>query len=419
MRFVNDVDMSSKNDVKSNPSMYRWILVVIGFIINVCLGSIYSYSVFRKPLEAMWQLSSTESGLPYMVFLALFAFTMPLVGGFLDRFGPRITVMIGSLLVGAGWCLASLSSNIYLLTILYGVIGGAGVGVVYGAPIAIAARWFPERAGTAMGLTLLGFGLSPLITAPIMSALISSIGPLQTFLYLGAAFLIILLLLSIPLKFPSSNGGASIKTTSVVQSAAREVGQLDRHEMLRTKTFYALWTAYTLGCLSGLMAIGIAAPFGLEVAKISREVSSMALSVFAIFNGMGRPLFGWLTDRLKPRNTAAISFFLVAIFAGLLYMLGEGNPVIYFVCFSILWLNLGGWLAIAPAATKIFFGTKYYGKNYGVVFTSYGVGAILGMLSSGWLKDTTGTYLSVFPVVSILAIIGLIIAYAGLRPPKK
>ncbi len=395
------------------------MLVAIGFVINICLGSIYSYSVFRKPLEAMWRISSTESGLPYMVFLALFAFTMPLVGGFLDRFGPRITVIIGSLLVGAGWCLASLSSNIYILTILYGVIGGAGVGVVYGAPIAIAARWFPERAGTAMGLTLLGFGLSPLITAPIMSALISSIGPLQTFLYLGVTFLIILLLLSIPLKFPSPSVESSSKTASAAQTLTREADQLDRHEMLRTKTFYALWTAYTLGCLSGLMAIGIAAPFGLEVAKIGPEMSSIAVSVFAIFNGSGRPLFGWLTDRLKPRNTAAISFLMIAVFAALLYTFGEGNPVIYFVCFSVLWLNLGGWLAIAPAATKIFFGTKYYGKNYGVVFTSYGVGAILGMLSSGWLKDTTGTYLSVFPIVSILAVIGLIITYIGLRPPKK
>ena len=413
-----DVEMTTKSTVQSSSS-FRWMLVAIGFVINICLGSIYSYSVFRKPLEALWRISSTESGLPYMVFLAMFAFTMPVVGGFLDRFGPRITVIIGSILVGAGWCLASLSNNILLLTILYGVVGGAGVGVVYGAPIAVAARWFPERAGTAMGLTLLGFGLSPLITAPIMSSLISSVGPLQTFLYLGIAFLIILLVLSMPLKFPSSSSAPSAKQTTAAQAAARKEGQLDRSEMLRTKTFYALWIAYTLGCLSGLMAIGIAAPFGLEVAKISQQASSIAVSVFAIFNGFGRPLFGWLTDRLKPRNTAVLSFLTISVVAALLYAFGEGNAIIYFVCFSVLWLNLGGWLAIAPTATKIFFGTKYYGKNYGVVFTSYGVGAILGMLSSGWLKDTTGTYLTVFPVVSVLAIVGLITACIGLRPPRR
>ncbi|MEM3492608.1 MAG: MFS transporter, partial [Nitrososphaerota archaeon] len=286
------------------------------------------------------------------------------------------------------------------------------------APIAIAARWFPERAGTAMGLTLLGFGLSPLITAPIMSALISSIGPLQTFLYLGAAFLIILLLLSIPLKFPSSNGGASIKTTSVVQSAAREVGQLDRHEMLRTKTFYALWTAYTLGCLSGLMAIGIAAPFGLEVAKISREVSSMALSVFAIFNGMGRPLFGWLTDKLRPRAASMISFGMIASASSLLYFFSAGNLIVFYLGFAVLWLNLGGWLAIAPTSTKVFFGTKNYGKNYGIVITADGAGAILGPVISGWLRDSTGTYLSVLPLIASLALIGLLIVYVGFKQEK-
>jgi len=411
--------MTLKNSSQADPSAYRWMLVAIGFAINICLGSIYSYSVFRKPLEAMWGLSSTESGLPYMIFLALFAFTMPIAGGFLDKFGPRITVIIGSILVGAGWILASLSTNIYILTVLYGVIGGAGVGVVYGAPIAVAARWFPDRAGAAIGLTVLGFGLSPLITAPIMSTLISSVGPLQTFLYLGAAFLLILLALSVPLRFPTISSDSSGQRTAAAQPTAGTEGQLDRSEMLRTKTFYALWTAYTLGCLSGLMAIGIAAPFGLEVAKISPQLSSIAVSVFAIFNGLGRPLFGSLTDRLKPRNTAVLSFFMVALVSALLYFFGEGNAIIYFVCFAVLWLNLGGWLAIAPTATKIFFGTKYYGKNYGVVFTSYGVGAILGMLSSGWFKDVTGTYLTVFPVVSILAIAGLITAYIGLKPPRR
>jgi OFA family oxalate/formate antiporter-like MFS transporter len=189
--------------------------------------------------------------------------------------------------------------------------------------------------------------------------------------------------------------------------------------MLRTKTFYTLWTTYSLGCLAGLMAIGIAATFRLEVAKITPIACAIAVSAFAIFNGVGRPFYGWLTDRLEPRKTAVVSFLMIAIVPILLYGFGEGNELVYYIGFSILWLNLGGWLAIAPTSTKIFFGTKHYGKNYGVVFTAYGVGAILGGLSSGWLRDATGTYLTVFPVVSALAVVGLIISYLGLKPPIK
>jgi len=131
---------------QTSPAAFRWMLVALGFGINLCLGSIYSYSVFRNHLEALWCLTSTESGLPFMVFLASFVFTMPFAGGLLDKFGPRTTVLIGSIVVGMGWILAGLSADIYTLTILYGVVGGAGVGVVYGAPTAVTARWFEERA---------------------------------------------------------------------------------------------------------------------------------------------------------------------------------------------------------------------------------------------------------------------------------
>jgi OFA family oxalate/formate antiporter-like MFS transporter len=196
---------------QTSPAAFRWMLVALGFGINLCLGSIYSYSVFRNPLEALWCLTSTESGLPFMVFLASFAFTMPFAGGLLDKFGPRTTVLIGSIVVGMGWILAGLSADIYTLTILYGVVGGAGVGVVYGAPTAVTARWFEERAGTAMGLTLLGFGISPLITAPIMSTLIFTVGPLQTFIYFGIASLVILSVFSLPLKFPPDSSSPSTK----------------------------------------------------------------------------------------------------------------------------------------------------------------------------------------------------------------
>jgi len=391
---------------------YRWVIVIVGFIINLCLGAIYSYSVFRKPLERLWAITSTESGLPYMAFLTAFAFVMPLAGSFIERYGPRLTLILGSTLVTVGWVFASYSTNIYMLTILYGVIGGAGTGTIYSVPITTAAKWFPEKAGTAIGLTVLGFGLSPLITAPAISTLIELVGPLKTFLYLGIVILIILVVFSFQLRFPQRGFGQSSPSNSEGFEASRE---LDASAMLRTKTFYALWTAYAIGCFSGFMSIGISAPFGIEVVRISQAEASIAVSVFAIFNGLGRPLYGWLTDRLKPRIVAILSFCMIASASLILYLLSEGSLLVFYAGFALLWLNLGGWLALAPTSTKIFFGTKNYGKNYGIVVTADGVGALLGTLSSGWLRDVTGTYLSVFPLVATLAVIGALVVLIGFR----
>lgn len=396
----------------------RWLFVAVGLMINICLGTIYAFSVFRNPLEILFALSATQSGLPFLVFLAAFALAMPPGGTLLHKWGPRKTTMLGGCFVGAGWILASFAPNIEMLAILYGVIGGSGVGIAYGCTIAIAATWFPDRSGLAIGLTVGGVGLSAFITAPVIKALIRSVGVRDTFLYLGIAFMILIIVLALPLRFPPEGWRPSGWTPTVKQAAAAAV-EVKRGEMIRTSAFYALWITYTIGCLAGLMAIGIAAPFGTQVAKLSADMAALAVSVFAVFNFAGRPFYGWLTDKITPKYAALSTFLLIVTASGALYRGGEGNVLVYFVGFCLLWLTLGGWLAIAPTATKIFFGTKTYGENYGVVFTAYGAGAILGTLSSGLVKDMTGTYLSVFPVVIALALAGLVIAFSALHPMKN
>jgi len=319
-------------------------------------------------------------------------------------------------MVGIGWIAASFSPDINTLTLLYGVIGGAGVGIMYGAPIATSAKWFPDRGGLAIGLTVGGFGLSALITAPIIKQLIGTVGPLNTFLYLGIAFLIVLLILSIPYKFPPEGwkpSGFVAKTSSASPSVSVE---LDRNEMIKTGSFWALWFTYTIGCLAGLMAIGISAPAGKEVG-LTAEIAALAVSLYAIFNFVGRPIFGALTDKIKPKAAAVLSFLIIGTASLLIY--GVREKIVFVIGFCLLWLNLGGWLAIAPTATKIFYGTKFYGKNYGLVFTAYGAGAIAGVLLSGQIKDITGSYFSVFPIVAGLCLLGIVIALIGLKPVKR
>ena len=396
----------------------RWIFVLVGMLMNICLGAVYAFSVFKTPLQDLWGISATQSSLPFMIFLAVFAVAMALAGGIVGSWGPKRTSILGAVLVGAGWILSGFASNITSLTLFYGVIGGAGVGILYGCPIAVAAKWFPDKKGLAVGLTVMGFGLSALIMAPIMRALIANaaIGPMKTFTYLGFAFLAILVLLSFPLRTPKDGWKPAGWSPKAMNSETKV--DLDRGEMVRTKTFYALWATYTIGCLAGLMAIGISSPVGEEVAKLTPSMAAISVSLFAIFNGIGRPIFGWLTDKLSPRNTAALSFVLILVASAALYLWGEGNAALYFVAFSILWLNLGGWLAIAPTATATLFGTKHYGKNYGLIFTAYGVGALLGGFLSGMIRDATGGYLPVFIPVMILAAVGFLIALVGLKPLK-
>ncbi|MBX9894297.1 MAG: OFA family MFS transporter [Nitrosomonas sp.] len=398
----------------------RWVFVAIGLLINVCLGSIYAFSVFRKPLENLWNITSSQSGYPFMVFLAIFAVAMPLAGNLIGRWGPGNTATLGGLLAGTGWIAASFSGDIFTLTVLYGVIGGAGVGIVYGCPIAVVAKWFPRHSGLAIGLTVMGFGVSALLIAPLMKAMIlqPDIGILRTFLYLGIAFTVVTTLLARLLRFPPTEWTPALSNNPAVEASPPSAINLDRQAMLKTTSFYALWATYTIGCLAGLMAIGIASPVGTEVAQLDAPTAALAVSLFAVFNGLGRPLFGALTDRLGPKQTAMVSFAMIMSASLLLFFFGQDNAMLYLLAFCVLWMCLGGWLALAPTATGIFFGKQFYAQNYGSMFTAYGAGAILGTLLSGSIKDITGSYLHAFPVVAGLAALGFLIAAIGLNPVK-
>ncbi|HIH03307.1 MAG TPA: OFA family MFS transporter [Methanoregulaceae archaeon] len=396
------------------PERGRWIFVLLGLVMNLAIGSIYAWSVFRKPLEKFFAVGATESLLPFIVFLALFAFTMPLVGGLLDRYGPRLLSVAGGVIVGAGWLLGSQSTSMTMLAVTYGLVGGIGVGIVYNCPIAVAARWFPDRRGFAVGAAVLGFGLSPLLTAPLANALIVAFGPLATMAYVGAGALVVIVLSGLPLRFPP----AGWVPAGWVPTAAAACVDLTRAEMVRTKQFWGLWLCFFIGTLAGLMAIGIASPVGQEVFLLPAATAAALVAVFAIFNGVGRPLFGALVDRLGTRTTAIANLGLIALAALLLWTgSGAGGAAVYVVGFAALWLCLGGWLAIAPACTAAYCGTKYYGPNYGLVFTAYGVGAIVGNLLAGSLRDIVGSYTAVFLPVAALALVGVAVAVLFLGPP--
>jgi len=399
----------------------RWLLVIFGMFINLCLGTIYSWSVFVAPLTTYFTkdlglaVTANDVLMPFSVFLAFFAITMAFAGKYIEQYGPRNITIVGGILTGLGWLLASFATSVPMLYVLYGIIGGIGVGIAYGVPVAVAARWFPDRRGLAVGLTLLGFGFSAFFTANIAAYLIVAYGVMTTFRIFGIAFIILTVLLALPLKFPPAGWKPAGWVPPSPVAGQAVTCEFRRGEMMKTRSFYALWACYFIGCLAGLMAVGIAKPVGSDIG-IEAGLATILVGVFAIFNGFGRPVFGALTDKLTPRNTALISFILIALVSVLMWQVP--TVPVYILAFVVLWGCLGGWLAIAPTTTGCYFGTGDYPRCYGVLFLAYGAGAIAGPQLAGFIKTSTGSYIGVFPYVMVLAVIGFIIAFTMLRPPK-
>ena len=398
------------------PESGRWLYIVLGLVMNVCLGAVYAYSIFLGPVKNAFNSSASLSILPFMVFLAFFTILMFFGGRLMEKMGPRNVAIIGGLIVGLGWLLSSFATNIWFLILTYGVIAGSGVGLVYGCPIAVGAKWFPDKKGLAVGLIVAGFGGSALITGKIANALIPSVGLSTTFLYFGIAFGIILFILSLPLKFPAA--GWTPKGWKPAAGAAAAVN-FTPGEMVKTGTYWGLFLCFLIGAIAGLMAIGISKPVGNEIIKVSGETAATLVGVFACFNALGRPIFGLLTDKITPRYAAMLNLAIILIVSIIMIIAKEGDTNLYVISFVGFWMCLGGWLAIAPTATATFFGIQNYARNYGVVFFAYGLGAIVGGIISGQTKDVFGTYTFAFYPTAVLAAIGLCLAAILLKPPKK
>ena len=401
-----------------DPLRGRWFYLVFGILINICLGSVYSWSVFRRPIEEHFNTTAFASGLPYMFFLFFFALLMPFAGRFIVRLGAKPIIIVGGITVSIGWILSTFAPSMLYLTITYGVIAGAGVGIVYGAPIALITRWFPDKKGFAVGLVLTGFGLSPFITAPLARALIETRGVMPTFGILGAIFLVVLILLALPLKSAPADWAESFKDKN---GKAKDIPVYDisSRMMLRSKSFYVLWVCYISGTLCGLMAIGISSPVAEEVINITPAVAAVLISLFAIFNGLGRPFFGWFTDVKGYRTAAIFSFSMILLASIIMLNAGEGQVFLYALSFCIFWFNLGGWLAIAPTATASLFGLKNYAQNYGIMYTAYGIGALLGTIMSGQIRDIFGHYSNAFWATTVFAIIGLFVSALFLNKKER
>jgi OFA family oxalate/formate antiporter-like MFS transporter len=397
----------------------RWLIVVGAILIQLCLGGIYIWSVFRKPLEMAVDegglgLSPSQATLPFSLVLIFFAIATVIGGRWQDKAGPRLVASVGGILLGAGMLLSAFGKSYPALALGYGVIGGIGIGFTYVCPVATGIKWFPDKRGLITGLSVAGFGAGALILAPVARSLIDSMGIFSTLSTLGIIFLVVVVAASQLLKNPPAGyvpAGWTPPETAAVTKESFSTGQ-----MLKTPQFYSIWLMYFFGCLAGLMIIGQTSPIGQEIAGYSAATAALAVMLLSIFNGAGRIFWGRISDALGRMKTLFIMFTLCGV-AMLLYNVIGAFPPYYWIGVAIVGACFGGYLALFPAITADFFGTKNIGANYGFVFMAYGVGGLLGPQFAARVLEATGGYSVAFIVTGVLCLIAAGITFA-LKPPK-
>jgi MFS family permease len=351
-----------------------------------------------------------------MVALACFAVGMLVAGRLLDRLGPRRLAVIGGVLVGAGYLLAAaalgLPDPLAALVLSFGVLGGLGIGFAYSPPIPTAARWFPDRRGLATGLVVMGFGLSPLATAPLVQYLLDSLGVAPTFAVLGLVFLPVLAGLGFLLRFPPAGYVPPRPVPEGRRAAARDATP---GAMVRSPTFALAFLLYAVGSAVGFMAITQAKAIGSELAGLTGSAAVATVQWLAAWNCAGRPLFGRVADGLGPVRTLLLLFLLEMAGMALLWLVPGWVGV--FAGIALVAVVFGGFLAVMPVVTSAFWGDRHLAANYGVVFLAYGAGGFVGPFLISALRDAWGSFTPAFLVGAGVAAGGLALSFL-VRPPR-
>jgi len=378
------------------------LYVVLGTLLMLLLGIVYSYSMFRLEIETVYNANHFESGIPYMIALFVYSSFMAIGGIMYSKFNTMHVAVLGIILISVGFIASSFATSIVMITITYGLIVGVGIGLLYGLPLRIVPQLNFHRTGFITGIVLLGFGLSPLVFAPLINYLIENYGLSNSFLYLGIGYLItstpLVLLLIKKDTLPKSN-------------------EKINYEIIKNKKFQSLYILFFLGTFIGLTFIGFTANMGKELIGLDVAKIAILVGLFAIFNGLGRPFFGYLHDRFGFKQTAIGSFISVGFATILIYIFSD-NYYVFLFSFSVFYLNFGGWLTLSSATTMELFGKLNYSKNFGFMYTAYGVGAIFGNSISGFLVESVGLR-SIFLLMSFISIIGLILTVVQFKDYKR
>ncbi len=408
--------------------MNRWLVVVGALLIQLSLGAIYAWGAFTGALqdpEGPFKYTASQTSWIFSAGLASFAFTMIVAGRLQDKYGPRIIAVIGGLMLGAGYIAASFTGTSFALMLIFiGILGGAGIGMGYVCPIAACVKWFPDLKGLITGLAVAGFGAGAFIFVKLAGSwmgLIESQGVNGTFLIFGITFAVsvvagAMLLSNPPAGWKPAGWNPPVNTDG---SAVAEVTNLTQGQTVKTVQFWMIWLAFVFSAGCGLMVIKCLKNFGVLEGGLTPAAAGSALGLLALFNGLGRVVWGSISHKL----TAKYSVVLMCLLQGgmMFFLLGMGSSASA-LAIAACWIgfNFGGNFALFPLLTLGNFGPKNLGANYGAVFTSYGVGGILGPVMAGKVWDNMGTFKTAFIVAAIACLAAAVLTFLlkHIKPEK-
>jgi MFS transporter, OFA family, oxalate/formate antiporter len=395
----------------------RLVQLVVGIICMVMIANLqYGWTLFVLPIDNKFHWGRPAIQVAFSIFVLTETWLVPVEGWLVDRFGPRIVVLVGGILVAVAWALNSIADT---LTVLYlaAAIGGVGAGAVYGTCIGNALKWFPDHRGLAAGLTAAGFGAGSAFTIIPIQGMIQSQGYEATFLWFGLGQGVVVVLLSLLLRAPRA--GEAPASTRVRQSA-RDYTPID---VLGSPIFWVLYAMFVLVAAGGLMATAQLAPIAtdFQVAKIPVSLVGLtlpaltfALSIDRVLNGLTRPFFGWVSDHIGRENTMFIAFGLEAI--GILMLSAFGrDPVLFVILSGVVFFAWGEIFSLFPSTCTDAYGVKYATTNAGLLYTAKGTASLLVPLGSV-LSAATGGWHAVFVIAAVMNAVAALMALTVLKP---
>jgi OFA family oxalate/formate antiporter-like MFS transporter len=358
---------------------------------QVALGAVYAWSVFRAPLVKQFGWSISEVTLTFTISIFVLGIAAFFGGLWLNRKGPRVVAITGGTLYGLGVFLASFSAHkLWWLYVSYGLIGGIGLGFSYIVPVAVLVKWFPDRRGLITGIAVGGFGAGALITAPVATRLIQSVGVLNTFAYLGIAYLLVTVVTSLFMQNPPEGWRPEGWTPTASESSQRAGRDYTLGQALKTWQWYALWLLLFLNTFAGISIISQEAPIFQELVGVSAVAAASMVGLASIGNAFGRVFWAWVSDLITRRATFFVMFVVQVLLFWLLPSV-TAVPLMTLVAFVVL-MCYGGGFGTMPAFAADYFGSKNVGPIYGLMLTAWGCASAVGPLLIAYMRQTTGSY---------------------------
>jgi OFA family oxalate/formate antiporter-like MFS transporter len=397
-----------------NPN--RWGIAVAGVIMQIALGAVYAWSVFRIPLTKSFGWTISQVTFAFTLAILMLGFAAFVGGLWMRRSGPRRVAIAAGIFYGVGVFLASFSAHrLGWLYFSYGFLGGIGLGLGYIVPVATLVKWFPDRRGMITGIAVAGFGAGALITAPIASRLIVGVGVLKTFAILGIAYFIAVTAAGFFMKDPPQGYAPAGWSPSAAQQRQRAERDFTLRESVGRWQWYGLWALLFLNTSAGISIISQAAPMAQEITGVSAATAATLVGIISIANGSGRFLWAWFSDLIGRRWVFLSMFVIQAIVFWMMPRIHSFSPFTI-LCFIIL-LCYGGGFGTMPAFAADYFGARDVGSIYGLMLTAWGFAGVFGPLLIANIRQNTGRYSEALSIIAIVMLVSAVIPLI-VRPPR-